>query len=104
MLLKKAGESSTAGRIKATFLSQEADSVLTDMVQNCNEAKCAQALLACSKHKAGTWSSRKRSVGDAVALRACSVWSRGNTVCWKNASVPFWMCTRSRFSTQNEMA
>lgn len=54
LLLKKAGESSTAGRIKATFLSQEADSVLTNMVQNCNEAKCAQALLACSKHKAGT--------------------------------------------------
>lgn len=54
LLLKKAGESSTAGRTKKTFLSQEADAVLSDMVANCNEAKSAQALLACSKHKSGT--------------------------------------------------
>ncbi|QDZ18618.1 hypothetical protein HOP50_02g11220 [Chloropicon primus] len=53
-LLKKAGESSTAGRTKKTFLSQEADAVLSKMVANCNEVKSAQALLACSKHKSGT--------------------------------------------------
>lgn len=53
LLLKKAGESSTAGRTKVTFLAQEADSVLSDMVMNCNEVKSAQALLSCSKNKSG---------------------------------------------------
>ena len=52
VLMKKAGEMSTAGR--KNFLAIEADSVLTDMVVNCNEVKAAQALLSCAKHKTGS--------------------------------------------------
>ena len=49
VLVKKAGETSTAGR--DTFLAQEADVVITSMLTNCSPAKCINALVASKSHK-----------------------------------------------------
>ena len=49
VLIKKAGETSTAGR--DTFLAQEADAVITSMLTNCSSARCVNALVAQKSHK-----------------------------------------------------
>ena len=49
VLIKKAGETSTAGR--DTFLAQEADAVITNMLTNCSSARCVNALVAQKSHK-----------------------------------------------------
>ena len=49
VLLKKAGEASTAGR--DTFLAQEADTALKAMITHCNEGKATMALINCRSHK-----------------------------------------------------